>query len=120
MTEYNGWTNYETWAVMLWINNSAGSQDYWHEQARECWSEDSDTTDPSASARYHLAERLNGAHNDGIPDAVDGTVYADLLNAALSEVDWDECADSLLEDAGIADYKPKRLARRCAPSWPRR
>jgi hypothetical protein len=23
-TEYNGWTNYETWNVALWINNNQG------------------------------------------------------------------------------------------------
>jgi len=31
-TEYNGWTNYETWNVALWINNEEGL----YELAREC------------------------------------------------------------------------------------
>ena len=30
---YNGWTNYETWAVNLWIDNDQGSYTYWREQA---------------------------------------------------------------------------------------
>jgi hypothetical protein len=31
-TAYNGWTNYETWNVALWINNEEGL----YELAREC------------------------------------------------------------------------------------
>jgi hypothetical protein len=31
-TTYNGWTNYETWNVALWINNEEGL----YELAREC------------------------------------------------------------------------------------
>ena len=31
---YQGWTNYETWAVNLWLGNEQGSHEYWQEQAR--------------------------------------------------------------------------------------
>ena len=34
-TEYNGWTNRETWAVALWINNEQGLQEQINDQARE-------------------------------------------------------------------------------------
>jgi hypothetical protein len=30
---YNGWTNYETWAVSLWLDNEQPSYLYWREQA---------------------------------------------------------------------------------------
>ena len=33
--KYNGWTNYETWATALWLDNERESYDYWREQARE-------------------------------------------------------------------------------------
>ncbi len=26
---YNGWTNYETWAVSLWIDNDHATYAYW-------------------------------------------------------------------------------------------
>lgn len=32
---YNGWTNRETWAVALWINNEQGWQESVHELVRE-------------------------------------------------------------------------------------
>jgi hypothetical protein len=34
---YNGWTNYETWLVKLWIDNDEGSYHYWTERAREVY-----------------------------------------------------------------------------------
>ena len=30
--KYNGWTNYETWLVNLWLGNG-GSGEHWREQA---------------------------------------------------------------------------------------
>ena len=63
MSDYNGWTNYETWCVKLWIDKEF-------------------VTDPD---------------NGLIPD-LGATLAADLLNAALSEVDWREIAENMLED----------------------
>jgi hypothetical protein len=30
---YNGWSNYETWCVHLWLTNEEGSYRYWREEA---------------------------------------------------------------------------------------
>ncbi len=104
---YNGWTNYETWAVMLWIDNEQSSQSYWADAARECQTETADQQpnqfmDHAGNARSMLAERLKAEHDSEsehpVFAAADGTVYADLLNAALSEVNWHEIAKSLIED----------------------
>lgn len=106
--KYNGWTNYETWAVKLWMDNEVGSYHYWNEAAQEAWNE-SGPESPNqfiptheGNAQAVLAQRLKEEHDTQsehpVFKAADGSVYADLLNAALSEVDWHEIASALLED----------------------
>ena len=104
---YNGWANYETWAVALWIGNEAGSHEYWEcEQAGECYraaveaEPGGDRDGWTAAAAHELAGRLKRELDDEaeLPRAVDGTMYADLLNAALGEVDWHEIATGYVEE----------------------
>jgi hypothetical protein len=105
---YNGWTNYETWAVNLWIDNEQATQEYWLEAAGDAW-EMAGPGDPNqfiptreGNAVAMLADRLKDEHDDDsvhpVLAAANGTVYADLLNAALSAVNWHEIAVSLLEE----------------------
>ena len=92
MTEYNGWTNYETWNVKLWIDNEEGSYRYWQAQARGAIRKNSDKDD----ATYDLAKQLEQEHYDNMPE-LNGT-YLDLLNGSLREVNWGEIAHSLIDD----------------------
>lgn len=95
---YNGWSNYETWNVKLWIDNEQSEYEYWREHTRECWeSNDRDRK----GAIYDLAAELRTYHEEHTP-TVTG-VYADLLNAALSEVDWYEIAEAMLDDEDLED-----------------
>ena len=89
---YNGWTNYETWLVALWIDNEEGSQRYWAERAQEVYDEERDDD----SATYTLASALEEEVKDGAPE-VNG-LYNDLLGAALSEVNWREIAEHYVAD----------------------
>lgn len=102
MTEtktYNGWTNYETWNVKLWMDNDAGSDRYWRETAQECYDESEADRILSRDERAAqlLADRLKSEHEDAQPD-LGATVWADLLGAALSEVNWHEIATNMLDD----------------------
>jgi hypothetical protein len=91
---YNGWTNYQTWAAKLWIDNDQGSQEYWLERATDALESNDNDAD---AARYDLAQELESQHDEFAPE-VSG-VYADLLRSALGLVEWREIAASLIEDA---------------------
>ncbi|HEX5471555.1 MAG TPA: hypothetical protein VFW73_06695 [Lacipirellulaceae bacterium] len=101
---YNGWTNYETWVTALWLDNEYASQCYWRRATQEC-----KDAAPSSShvkngywtvgeaARFSLADRLKKELTDDSPIA-DNSLYADLLSAALQEVNWVEIADHYLDE----------------------
>jgi len=99
-TTYNGWSNYETWAVKLWLDNDEGTQEYWSDRAKEILRDPrvSEYSTTDQTARQDLAEELKNGHEEDAPQ-MGCTVYADLLNAALSDVDWYEIAESMLADA---------------------
>ena len=89
MTGYNGWKNYETWVVALWIDNDQSTYNYSRELAQEYRMPD--------GAKYPLADALKSwVVNDLIPD-VSG-LAGDLLGAALDEVNWFEIAENYLSE----------------------
>ena len=88
---YNGWTNYETWCVNLWIGNEQGSE----EQAREL-ALDAVKRHGKEDAPWHLADEFKSWITDEAPD-LGASLYADMLGAALSEVDWQEIAEGYLD-----------------------
>lgn len=90
---YNGWSNYETWNVKLWMDNDQGEYNYWRDRVQELWESNDHDKNSTAS---DLAKELEAYHDDNMPE-VSGT-YADLLGAALSEVDWREIAESLISN----------------------
>lgn len=95
---YNGWTNYETWVTKLWLDNDQGTQEYWLSVASELSSPNSpEYIAEKAIQVQRLSERLADEHEEASP-ALDG-LWADLLRAVLTTVNWDEIAASLIDDA---------------------
>lgn len=91
--KYNGWTNYETWAVTLWLGNEEASYRYWRAEAAH---HRQDADEPNMAAN-NLAEQLKDEIEDAAPTDAP-SVYSDLLNAALAAVNWYEIAEHWLTD----------------------
>lgn len=97
---YNGWTNYETWNVALWLGNDQGSQNYWSEAAQECYdnAEEEHSFTRVERATLDLSDRLKSEMEEANPVADQASMWADLMGAALSEVNWYEIAEHYIED----------------------
>ena len=101
---YNGWTNYETWAVALWLGDEQTTSDYWASVADECKAEATEAEQVAAgtwtvdeATRFSLAERLREDVESGSP-LEEASLYSDLLNSAIQSVNWDEIASAQLEE----------------------
>ena len=95
--EYEGWKNYETWCVALWINNDQGTQETVLDMARACKGNKGIVASVNQS-HYDLSHQLKDWIEEQNPLADSASMFSDLLNAALSEVDWYELAESFLQD----------------------
>jgi hypothetical protein len=101
---YNGWKNYPTWAVNLWLENDEGLYSLAVDTVGEQGGPNLRAT--VADALRELVEGLPiMADNDqGGAEPVDGITgfHADLLGYALDSVDWFEIADAWIEAAAEA------------------
>ena len=84
--EYNGYTNYQTWNVQLWIDNDQGTYNLVRETAQ-------DLEKPS-----RVADWLKDFIEESNPLADDASMFSDLMGHALACVDWYEIAENVLEE----------------------
>lgn len=106
---YNGWTNRATWAVNLHIGNERASYNFWSNRARELWRDRRDIEQvvddvwkPKEAAIFTLADELEETFKDidfDFGPQCTCLMVKDLFNCALSQVNWEEIAKSMIADA---------------------
>lgn len=92
---HNGWKNYETWCVDLWLDND-------YDGLLESLVDEAGSVYNGADAIKDYVEQMRDefTRTSGL--------FADLLSAALSEVDWREIAENHKPDEwGDADEAPE-------------
>ena len=91
---YNGWANYPTWCVNLWLSNEEPLYREALERVREAAEvAETHTTPKRVEAGDALREWVT---LDLVPE-LGASFASDLLGWALGQVDWMEIADGWLE-----------------------
>lgn len=100
-SDYQGWSNYETWATALWFNNDRGLYEMVVEWAEEVLADNDATSDKDSysSASVVLSDRIKDFVEEENPLDGDASVYADLLTGAISEVNFREVAEEFIGKA---------------------
>lgn len=102
-TLFNGWANYVTWLVHLSLTNEQEQYFHWRERTREIVDEQLMAENDVPSCWHVVHELRESVEVDcGIPNA---SLAADLMNAALSEVDWCEIAQEFIDDVSPPQFK---------------
>lgn len=82
---YNGWRNYQTWCVNLWLKNQVEQEWRFRHMAR------------TGTEVYDLAEALQRYTEVLNPLDDQPSLYVDLLINALQAVDWVQISRSFYE-----------------------
>ena len=102
--KYNGWTNYQTWAVKLWLDDDEWRQELQftllNEAVNEAWKPKAgrdEETPQVQDVSLRLADLLADYVDEHNPLADTATMYADLMRYAINnEVNWREIADHII------------------------
>ena len=92
--KYNGWNNYQTWATALWIDNDYGSYQYRCELVERVKEEHEEEEERQNCLAIILKDWIEEQN----PLVDSASLFTDLLNSALSDIDWQEIAENFLTE----------------------
>lgn len=103
MKAFDDWTNYQTWAVNIWMERNDKARRYWREKAvkhrraaRECLLVHERIWTEQDAVKSSFAEQIKEEIYGGVPFSGDSGLYGDLLWAAIGQVNWIELAEHWL------------------------
>lgn len=96
--EYNGWTNRETWATALHLNNDQGLYETVRDWASSNWEEQESETE----AVTVLAESIEDFVEELLETDWDGVKYMRYDIGSLYRVNWREIAESFISEMAVA------------------
>ena len=82
---YNGWSNYATWVVNLWLTSDQENYQHYRELVK------------MVPGKHEFARMLAEVIDAGNPLYCTGGLYCDLLKYATAQVDYYEVASDFLE-----------------------
>lgn len=89
---YNGWANYETWVINMWLSNDEGIYEETNGIIEQQLNEPVIT---ACEALKDFVEELAEATTSGVLGG--SSFVTDLFQGALSEVDWREVVTNWVE-----------------------
>lgn len=98
---HNGWSNYETWLCMVWLNES-GEAEYFANYAQEKLSSGDDLD----HAINCVAGDISLSFAERAEEQLGETGFlVDLMNSALREVNYREIASAIVRDLTPANQQ---------------
>jgi len=94
--EYNGWTNRETWATALHLNNDQGLYETVRDWAVSNWEEQ------ESEAVTVLSESIEDFVTELVESDWDGVKFMRSDIGSLYRVNWREIAESFISEMAVA------------------
>jgi hypothetical protein len=99
MTDYNGWTNYETWNYNLWKTNDEDQHDLCIEFLDEASEPQYDWQTKKSNAIHDLEQYLKGELEDQANDNMySNPMFSDLMQAAIDSINFHEVVENWIDD----------------------
>lgn len=93
---YNGWKNYPTWCVNLWLSNDEGLSTEAHRIIDILREQDAEIRE-ELPLNLAVADHFENWVTDELAPDLGASFAADLLGFALDQVNWHEIADSWIQ-----------------------